>query len=350
MYAADLLRTRAHRGATVGELCAPPHSPGCGRAGYVAVAIPHPTNQRPSRIRARLGVALDSIRTARRPARNSAQPLLDQGGRSRIGCAWLRAGRRAVRMESRNPSRARCAMAAGWWMGNGDGDVSRSPQPGECGGAHAPRRSRLGARGYAGDRLRYIHRDDPDRRRRTRDYSPDLCGFELATPPMPENPAFDGSVTGGSTGTAVHEAATQLPPPARCSSRSRIRRRHCAAPRRTMSRRDRTALARLGGVGGESLCRAPCAFTAGSRSSDRELTRRRRDAAVLECTHSAPCFADVRVDEDLGEIVCHASSPRTTLGESSTPDGRRPDRWRCGLGVGQALTEETLVDPRSGGT
>jgi len=42
--------------------------------------------------------------------------------------------------------------------------------------------------------------------------------------------------------------------------------------------------------------------TAGSRRGDRELTRRRRDAAVLDATHSAPWFADVRVDEDLGEI------------------------------------------------
>ncbi len=64
-------------------------------------------------------------------------------------------------------------------------------------------------------------------------------------------------------------------------------------------------------------------------------------------THSA-VFAEVRVDDELGQVRVTRVVSAIAADGSSTPNGAQPDHRRRGLGIGMALHEETLTDHKLG--
>jgi xanthine dehydrogenase YagR molybdenum-binding subunit len=178
---------------------------------------------------------------------------------------------------------------------------------------------------------------------------PDQVRFELGETTMPENPASTGSVTAASTGTAVHEAAMQL--------RSRLVQLaindpasplHGAAENAVRVVDGRLSLASDGAGGGDTYA----AILARHGGQPVEVTSSSKAGAEAQqySMHSfGAVFAEVRVDEELGEIrvprivtahdVARVLNPKTAASQIS---------GGVVWGIGQALLEETSIDPRTG--
>ena len=107
-----------------------------------------------------------------------------------VAARVLRARRREVRLvEAHHRSRARCATAtrssAGAWRRR---RIRRAARQAAATARILPDGTCVGARGLAGDRLRHVHGDDADRRRRA-GHPVERVRFELGDTDMPEKPA-----------------------------------------------------------------------------------------------------------------------------------------------------------------
>jgi xanthine dehydrogenase YagR molybdenum-binding subunit len=143
--------------------------------------------------------------------------------------------------------------------------------------------------------------------------------FELGATDMPENPPSVGSVTAASTGTAVFDAATLLK--AKLDAMTRAGESHADAIRR---------------AGGQ-----PVEISAQSHAS--------ADAQQYASHSFGAVFTEVRVDEELGRVrvarVVTAHGVGKILNEKTA---RSQIIGGVVWGIGQALLEETHIDPRSG--
>jgi xanthine dehydrogenase YagR molybdenum-binding subunit len=143
--------------------------------------------------------------------------------------------------------------------------------------------------------------------------------FELGVTDMPENPPSVGSWTATSTGSAVHEATMALK--AKLDGMSRAGESHADAIKR---------------AGGE-----PVEATATSRGSP--------EAQQFSMHSFGAVFTEVRVDPELGLVrvprVVTAHGVGTILNEKTA---RSQIIGGVVWGIGQALHEETHIDPRTG--
>jgi xanthine dehydrogenase YagR molybdenum-binding subunit len=177
---------------------------------------------------------------------------------------------------------------------------------------------------------------------------PDRVRFELGETTMPENPASVGSVTASSTGSAVNEAAAQL--------RRRLVQLAIADPRSPLNgaaegdvrvENGRLSLA-SNGARGEDYA----ALVARQSPQPIEVTSSTRAGAEAQqySMHSfGAVFAEVRVDEELGEI--RVSRVVTAHDVGRVLNAKTAKSQIIGgvvWGIGQALLEETNVDPRTG--
>jgi xanthine dehydrogenase YagR molybdenum-binding subunit len=178
----------------------------------------------------------------------------------------------------------------------------------------------------------------------------DRVRFELGDTTMPENPASTGSVTASSTGSAVNEAATQL------------RRRlvqlaiaDAASPLHGAAEGDvRVVDGRLSlasnGARGEDYATLVARQAGGSQPIEVTSTTRAGPDAQGYSMHSfGAVFAEVRVDEELGEIrVARVVTAHDVGRVLNAKTARSQIAGGVVWGIGQALEEETLVDPRTG--
>jgi xanthine dehydrogenase YagR molybdenum-binding subunit len=172
--------------------------------------------------------------------------------------------------------------------------------------------------------------------------------FELGQTDMPENPASTGSVTMASTGTAVHEAATllrsRLVGMAIADRQSPL---HGAAEADVVVVQGRMALA-SDAQRGETYS----ALLARHGGRALEVTSNSRPGAEAQeySMHSfGAVFTEVRIDPDLGAISVPRIVTAHGVGRIVNPKTARSQIvggvvW----GVGMALLEKTLIDPRSG--
>jgi xanthine dehydrogenase YagR molybdenum-binding subunit len=143
--------------------------------------------------------------------------------------------------------------------------------------------------------------------------------FELGVTDMPENPGSTGSVTAASTGTAVFDASTLLK--SKLDAMTRAGESHADAIRR---------------AGGQ-----PIEVSVQSRAS--------QDAQQYSSHSFGAVFTEVRVDEALGQA--RVSRVVTAHGVGKIINEKMARSQIIGgvvWGVGQALLEETHVDPRNG--
>ncbi len=143
--------------------------------------------------------------------------------------------------------------------------------------------------------------------------------FELGVTDMPENPGSVGSLTATSTGTAVFDACTLLK--SKLDAMLRGGESHADAIRR---------------AGGQ-----PVEMTSQSRAS--------ADAQQYSSHSFGAVFTEVRVDPDLGLVrvarVVTAHGVGKILNEKTA---RSQVNGGVVWGIGQALHEETHIDPRTG--
>ncbi|MDQ6633460.1 MAG: xanthine dehydrogenase family protein molybdopterin-binding subunit, partial [Gemmatimonadota bacterium] len=178
--------------------------------------------------------------------------------------------------------------------------------------------------------------------------SPDRVRFELGETTMPENPASTGSVTASSTGSAVNEAATQL--------RKKLVQLAITDPQSPVHGAAESDVRVMNGW---------LSLTGGSgRAEDYASLVTRLGAQPIEVTastHAGPdaqqysmhsfgaVFAEVRVDEELGEI--RVSRVVTAHDVGRVLNAKTAKSQIIGgvvWGIGQALLEETSVDRRTG--
>ena len=143
--------------------------------------------------------------------------------------------------------------------------------------------------------------------------------MELGDTDMPENPASTGSVTASSTGAAVHDAAVAL--------RQKLEGMMQSGESFT------DAIRRAGGQ--------PVEVTVNSRAGP--------DAQQYSMHSFGAVFTEVRVDESLGIVriprIVTAHGVGKILNEKTA---RSQIIGGVVWGIGMALTEETLIDPRTG--
>ncbi len=147
----------------------------------------------------------------------------------------------------------------------------------------------------------------------------DRVHMELGVTDMPENPASTGSVTAASTGSAVHEASLAL----------RAKLEALTQP-------------------GESFVAA--IRRAGSQPVEATVSSKAGPEAQQYSMHSfGAVFTEARVDEELGIVriprVVTAHAVGKVLNEKTA---RSQIIGGVVWGIGMALEEETLIDPRTG--
>jgi xanthine dehydrogenase YagR molybdenum-binding subunit len=172
--------------------------------------------------------------------------------------------------------------------------------------------------------------------------------FELGETDMPENPASTGSVTMASTGTAVHDAASALK-----RRLVQLALTDPASPLRGASEGDVVAAGgrlALGSDASRGETYEALMARQGGRPIEVTTSTRSGPEAQQYAMHSfGAVFAEVRVDEDLGLVRVPRVATAHGVGRIVNPQTARSQIvggvvW----GVGMALLEETLVDPRTG--
>jgi xanthine dehydrogenase YagR molybdenum-binding subunit len=178
--------------------------------------------------------------------------------------------------------------------------------------------------------------------------APEQVTFELGTTDMPENPASTGSVTAASTGSAVHDVAMalrqKLIQTAIADARSPL---HGAVESNVKTANghlvagdpvnvDDTYAALLGRSGGQSV-EATIASRPGA------------DAQQYSMHSFGAVFTEVRIDPDLGIIRVPRVVTAHAVGRIlNLKTARSQIHGGVVWGVGMALEEETLIDPKTG--
>ena len=172
--------------------------------------------------------------------------------------------------------------------------------------------------------------------------------FELGSTEMPENPASTGSVTAASTGSAVNVAATalrqKLVQMAVTDAASPL---HGAAEVDVRVADGRMSLA-SDGTRGETY--AALIARSGGQPVEVTVTNRPGPEQQQYSMHAfGAVFTEVRVDEELGLVrvprIVTAHAVGRVLNEKTA---RSQIHGGVVWGIGMALEEETLIDPRSG--
>jgi len=175
----------------------------------------------------------------------------------------------------------------------------------------------------------------------------DRIEFELGDSELPENPISAGSMTAASTGSAVHAAATalgrKLAEIAILDPASPV---HGAPPNDVRAGHGRIALA-SDASRGESydalLRRHGSEVEVTSKSTPPEATKK------FSMHSFGAVFAEVRVDAELGQIRVSRMTSAYGVGRVLNPKTAR-SQILGGIvyGIGMALTEHTIIDPRTG--
>jgi xanthine dehydrogenase YagR molybdenum-binding subunit len=172
--------------------------------------------------------------------------------------------------------------------------------------------------------------------------------FELGETDMPENPASTGSVTMASTGTAVYDAASSLRRRlAQLAVADTASPLHGAAADDVVARDGRLA---LGTDASRGETYEAIMARQGGRPIEVTTTTRGGPEQQQYAMHSVGAvFTEVHVDEDLGQIRVPRVVTAHGIGRVVNPRTTRSQIvggvvW----GVGMALLEQTLVDPRTG--
>ena len=176
--------------------------------------------------------------------------------------------------------------------------------------------------------------------------APAQVRFELGSTDMPENPASTGSVTAASTGSAVHDVATAL--------RQKLVQLAIADPQSPLHGVSEDAVRTLdgrlttGGDRGETYV----ALLARQGGQPVEATISTRPGAETQqySMHSfGAVFTEVWVDPDLAIIRVPRVVTAHAVGRIlNAKTARSQIIGGVVWGVGMALEEETLIDPRSG--
>jgi xanthine dehydrogenase YagR molybdenum-binding subunit len=178
--------------------------------------------------------------------------------------------------------------------------------------------------------------------------APEQVTFELGSTDMPENPASTGSVTAASTGSAVHDVAMALRQKliqmAIADARSplhgavewNIKTANGQLIAGDLVNADDTYAALLGRNGGQ-----PVEVTVASRPG--------AEAQQYSMHSFGAVFTEVRVDPDLGIVRVPRVVTAHAVGKIlNAKTARSQIHGGVVWGVGMALEEETLIDPKTG--
>jgi xanthine dehydrogenase YagR molybdenum-binding subunit len=151
--------------------------------------------------------------------------------------------------------------------------------------------------------------------------APEMVRFELGSTDMPENPASTGSVTAASTGSAVHDVAVAL------------RQKLMDAAGRVTGETYADTIRRMGGQ--------PVEVSVAARPG--------ADAQQYSMHSFGAVFTEVRVDPDLAMVRVPRIVTAHAVGRIlNAKTARSQIVGGVVWGVGMALEEETLIDPRTG--
>ncbi|HKW47394.1 MAG TPA: xanthine dehydrogenase family protein molybdopterin-binding subunit, partial [Gemmatimonadaceae bacterium] len=178
--------------------------------------------------------------------------------------------------------------------------------------------------------------------------TPDRVQFELGNTDMPENPASTGSVTAASTGSAVHDVAVALR-----QKLIQLAITDRQSPLFQASEHDvRAADGRLTLGGDLNRGEAYVALLGRHGNQPVEVTISSRPGAETQqySMHSfGAVFTEVRVDPDLAIIRVPRVVTAHAVGRIlNAKTARSQIHGGVVWGVGMALEEETLIDPRTG--
>ena len=178
--------------------------------------------------------------------------------------------------------------------------------------------------------------------------APDQVRFELGSTDMPENPASTGSVTAASTGSAVHDVAVALRQKlvqlAIADAQSPL---HAVAESDVRATDGRLALA---GNAARSESFAELLARNGGQPVEATISSHPGADAQQYSMHSfGTVFAEVRVDPDLAIVRIPRIVTAHAVGRIlNAKTARSQIVGGVVWGVGMALEEETLIDPRTG--
>jgi xanthine dehydrogenase YagR molybdenum-binding subunit len=177
--------------------------------------------------------------------------------------------------------------------------------------------------------------------------APDVVRFELGNTDMPENPASTGSVTAASTGSAVHDVAValrqKLAQMAIADAQSPL---HGAAESEIQFADGRLTVA---GNPSRGESYAAIVTRAGQPVEVTIASRPGPESQQFSMHSFGAVFTEVRVDPDLGIVRVPRIVTAHAVGRILNAKTARSQivggvTW----GVGMALEEETLIDPRTG--
>ena len=175
--------------------------------------------------------------------------------------------------------------------------------------------------------------------------APDRVRFELGSTDMPENPASTGSVTAASTGSAVHDVAVAL--------RQKLIQTAVAdaqSPLFGATESDVQAVnGRLVAGGREESYPSLLARHGGQPAEVTIASRPGADAQQYSMHSFGAVFTEVRVDPELGLVRVPRVVTAHAVGRIlNAKTARSQIVGGVVWGVGMALEEETLIDPRTG--
>ena len=178
--------------------------------------------------------------------------------------------------------------------------------------------------------------------------APEQVRFELGSTDMPENPASTGSVTAASTGSAVHDVAFAL--------RQKLIELAIADARSPLHAASENAVqvvdGRLSLASDASLGESYATLLGRNGGQPVEVTIAARPGADSQqySMHSfGAVFTEVRVDPDLAIVRVPRIVTAHAVGRIlNAKTARSQIMGGVVWGVGMALEEETLIDPRTG--
>jgi xanthine dehydrogenase YagR molybdenum-binding subunit len=174
--------------------------------------------------------------------------------------------------------------------------------------------------------------------------APEQVRFELGSTDMPENPASTGSVTAASTGSAVHEVALAL--------RDKIIENEIVSSNSWLHDARASEVRVVDGrvtYHGHSESYAEIVTRRGGPVEVTLSTRPGADAQQYSMHSFGAVFTEVRVDPDLAIIRVPRVVTAHAVGRIlNAKTARSQIHGGVVWGVGMALEEETLIDPRTG--
>jgi xanthine dehydrogenase YagR molybdenum-binding subunit len=178
--------------------------------------------------------------------------------------------------------------------------------------------------------------------------APEQVTFELGSTDMPENPASTGSVTAASTGSAVHDVAMalrqKLVQMAIADARSPL---HGAVEANIKTANGRLIAGDLVNV--DDTYSALLARNGGQPVETTVASRPGADAQQYSMHSFGAVFTEVRVDPDLGIVRVPRVVTAHAVGRIlNAKTARSQIHGGVVWGVGMALEEETLIDPKTG--